>query len=356
MNFPFHEYSWAEYRAACEACEHWVIISNKAVFTQLRRRLFYDKRTRGGARGLSLKEDFPVLGLLAGDRAEPSEECPDIAALEHMTEFPVRVLFWRPSSETLARHKNPLFDEGLGFTPSRAFAVDWLHTLSLGVFQFWCSVALHELFEVDAWQTLASTQEVRNALSTARLSSELTSWTIGQDPARGLTRVRPLERDEFGTKLHPKFPLKGAETNTMLEFLVCVVFPRAAGVIAWGRVLLQAGQSLLTLLQLMRQHPLHFPTQAVQRFHDAAAFYESAMGHWLSSKPKDHMLMHLANRCQRMGGPSLYANWTDESFNRLLRDIAAKAHILTFDRRVLEEFPRASRASAERSKRARTEH
>ena len=67
-----------------------------------------------------MEENIPALGLLRGDREEPSEDRPDIAALEYMAEFPVTVLFWRPSSETLARHKNPLSGEALGFTPQRA--------------------------------------------------------------------------------------------------------------------------------------------------------------------------------------------------------------------------------------------
>ena len=79
--------------------------------------LFYDRRR--GNRGLSLNADFPEMDLLKGDRVEPCEELPDIGRLESMKvdDFPCRLLFWRASRDSLVRHKNPLFDESIGFTP-----------------------------------------------------------------------------------------------------------------------------------------------------------------------------------------------------------------------------------------------
>ena len=72
-------------------------------------------------------------------------------------------------------------------------------------------------------------------------------------------------------------------------------------------------------------------------------------------KPKDHMLIHLSDRIRFMGSPSLYANWLDEGYNRLLRDVAFAAHHTVFDRRVLLEFAQAFRAQEkeQRTKRQR---
>ena len=50
---------------------------------------------------------------------------------------------------------------------------------------------------------------------------------------------------------------------------------------------------------------------------------------------------------------ALYANWLDESYNRLLRDVASKAHGSVVDRRILVEFPLAFRADTKRGKRAK---
>ena len=335
----------ADYRAACERCEQWRVIETQGVYLKLRAVLFYDKRATG-ARGLCLKEDLPDLRLLKGDRVEPCEDVPDIGMLEHLEEFPARVLFWRPSAETLARHKNPLFNDAIGFTPYRCVGVDWLHTLSLGIFQTWCSATLHELFRVDAWQTLSANEAARVRMSTQRLSAELELWTAAQGDNRNLTKIRPLQQDDFGTHLHPKFPLKGGETNTFLEFMVSVALPRSQGPLGeLGGPLLRAGRDLLRILSLIREHPVTFPVAAIQSFHDAARSYEHVMTTLgMNPKPKDHMLIHLSSRLRQMGSPALYANWIDESYNRLLRDVAARAHGRVVDRRILVEFPRAYRS------------
>ena len=93
-----------------------------------------DKRPDGG-HGLCLTNDVPALNLLANDRIEP---CPtfmnvhDFLTLSHYPEG-LEVVFWRPIHETLARHRNPLFDEQIGVTPTRSLTVDLLHALYLGV-------------------------------------------------------------------------------------------------------------------------------------------------------------------------------------------------------------------------------
>ena len=322
---------------------------------KLRAVLFYDKRTTG-SRGLCLKEDLPDLRLLKGDRVEPCEDVPDIGMLEHLDVFPARVLFWRASAETLVRHKNPVFNEAIGFTPYRCVGVDWLHTLSLGLFQNWCSATLHELFRVDAWQTFSANEGARIKMSTQRLSAELEGWTVARlSDNRNVTKVRTLQQDDFGTHRHPKFPLKGGETNTFLEFMVSVAVPRSQGSLGeLGGPLLRAGRNLLRILTLIRENPVTFPIAAIQTFHDAARSYEDTMtALGMNPKPKDHMLMHMSNRLRQMGSPALYANWIDESHNRLLRDVAARAHGLVVDRRILVEFPEAYRTQAGKAKRAR---
>ena len=47
----------------------------------------------------------------------------------------------------------------------------------------------------------------------------------------------------------------------------------------------------------------------------------------------------------------MYGNWTDESINRLLREVAAGAHSTVHDKRVLAEFPLA--LAKQNEKRAR---
>ena len=77
--------------------------------------------------------DFADLDLLKGDRLEPWDGCRDIAQFEKLASFPAKVLFWRKSRERETHHRNPLFCTRTGIVPASAIALDWMHTLSLGV-------------------------------------------------------------------------------------------------------------------------------------------------------------------------------------------------------------------------------
>ena len=95
----------------------------------------------------------------------------------------------------------------------------------------------------------------------------------------------------------------------------------------------------MTLLTLIRANPITFPTRDYQAFHHSSKLYLRLMDDFgVAFKPKDHFLVHLSRRTQRMGSPSLYSNWTDESINRLLRDVARGAHSLVHETRILAEF------------------
>ena len=99
----------------------------------IRKLLDNDKGKEG--RGLTLRDNYPPLGLLKGDRLEPWDGCTDISDFERIADFPARALFWRKSKERMAHHRNPIFSDDIGITPGKSCALDWLHILSLGVFR-----------------------------------------------------------------------------------------------------------------------------------------------------------------------------------------------------------------------------
>ena len=347
LTIPWPSKSFADYSDACTRCELWRDITDASVHLQLRGLLAYDNR-RGtrAARGLALTEDFPRLMLLKGDRLEPCDTLPDIGSFDALTHFPTKVLFWRRSAETITHHRNPLFAPETGVSPDRAAALDWLHTLSLGVFQTYCSYVIQQLFRIDAWRTLETTEHGRISMSIYRLSAELTAWQREQrSKGRDITEIRHLKPETFGAASSPKFDLKGGETNFMLELLVPILPRFRAGLGDSAAALEDAGGQLLGILALVRRYPVFFPANAIQRFHDHAYRYLSIMiiDIGLPAKPKDHMLIHMADRIRIQGSPALYGNWLDESLNRVLRDIAAGAHSSVHDRRLLSEWQRAVR-------------
>ena len=135
VDFPFAAKTYEELKTACDRAEVHLVI-DKQSHRAIRTRLRYDRKDKG-CHGRCLVEDVPVLGLKAGDRLEPSVALPDIGRqFDNLTLFPFPVTFWRSSEQTWVYHRLPLWSERAGFTHDLAMGVDWLHTLSLGVYQF----------------------------------------------------------------------------------------------------------------------------------------------------------------------------------------------------------------------------
>jgi len=292
-----------------------------------------------------LRDGYAPLGLQKGDRLEPHSGLPNIEAFETISEFPVRVLLWRATSERMTHHRNPLFNPETGITPNRTCALDWLHTLSLGCFQMWCGFAMHRMFGVDFWRTGEDTWDVRVQLSCCQIGVHFAKWVKSENKGgRKLTEIGAIKAEAFGAAAAPKFSFKGGETNAFWNIWFFVL--RAPGAAArlgeGGALILQAGQDLLNMLRLIREFKKKMPAAAIQEFHHAAKGYLRKINQLaFLVKPKDHMLQEMSLRVAHMGSPQLYGNWHDESLNRLLRDVAGGAHALVHERRILTEFPRA---------------
>ena len=347
LNTPWADKSWADYNATCSRCEHWVTIY-AAEFETLKTLLVQGRKK---AKGFALCLDYPALGLKQNDRLEAHDDMPDYCDFYNLTSFPARLLFWRSDSETLTRRRNPFFSEETGCTPQRIGALDWLHTLSLGVFQTYIAFLVHLFLRHDAYSTGFGSYEEKVATSIPILSSGMDNWQSSEArKGRVLTRVN-VDEHTFGASASPACNLKGGETNWLLEFLVSVELPRIGAKLgAHFGPLLTAGQNLMDVLSLIHKHPFTFPIRDVFCFHNAAKSYLTIMTvtFGFRSKPKDHFMIHMARRIQRMGSPALYANWADEAKNKLLRDIAGSSHSLVHDRRILVEFPFASEVENKR--------
>jgi hypothetical protein len=96
-----------DYEAATSACEFVVRILDEGTKAQLIGLLFFDKRKKG-FHGRALRAPMPILGLLRGDRLEPSHLLRDVFVLEQLAP-PFDLLFWRQGCETLAKHRCPIF-------------------------------------------------------------------------------------------------------------------------------------------------------------------------------------------------------------------------------------------------------
>jgi len=233
------------YERACQRCEQHVVL-DAAAQARVLANLRFDKRA-AGSRGRALLNDMPDLQLCAGDRLEPSEELPDVGQLD-TAPVPIRVCFWRPSEETLTRHRNPVFGRDLHTDPSKTLTVDELHALNLGVMQVWAKTAVWYVFTKGVYGIHATAEETFQ-ISVLAMRHELLQWykdVKGVHP--GLTRLSDLTVKMFGTSAEPKLKMKGAETWGFLLFLVYLLEKHLATLGAEGARYLRAGKALVGIV------------------------------------------------------------------------------------------------------------
>ena len=202
--------------AACTACELEVELS-AINHPYIRSRLLYDVKDKG-AHGRYVIEDIPGTLLKKGDRLEPSASIPDVGAgFDDISIFPHMATCWRVRNQTWVYHRNPLWSDRNGFTHDNVMAVDWLHTISLGVSQFFIMFVIHQLFSVDAWETKEGSEEARIARSIDRIRAEL-SLHYGEQTGN-ITEITDLSTNAFGTAYSPSCSFKAGETNHFMPYL-----------------------------------------------------------------------------------------------------------------------------------------
>ena len=251
---PWQENDAAAYEEACRRCEIYVVIATEEQRASVAQELYYDKRTYG-SRGRALKAAIPALGLKSGNRLEPCPALPDVADFGKVP-LPATVLFWRPSQETFARHRNPLFTPELGIDV-QSLRVDTLHTLFLGVFQLQCAAVVHALVAADVWQTAlagCANPPERLQASAVHLTHEVHAWVRSQR-GHALIAIPEITTRHLGTASAPDCKLKGAQTKTLLLFLN-EFLPTHAGKLRHGADMVTASDCLVRHMNLISQAPM----------------------------------------------------------------------------------------------------
>ena len=199
----------------CAKAEH-VFQGTHAEWSAVVPFLYYDQR-KDGNKGRCLAADVPELGLLVGDRLEPSDGCPNVGLSPEDIGSSTPMVFWRRMAEEPVRHRNPLWSKVLGITPD-IICVDTLHTLCLGVFGVFVSAAMWYLLSSNLFQLPAFlSQEERNIRSMQLLGVELREFY--KQSSKSWTRIDELKVEIFGTKTSPALHLKGHQTVGLLHFL-----------------------------------------------------------------------------------------------------------------------------------------
>ena len=199
MALPWRANTDDDYFEACQRCEIHVLLRTADKHAQLALWLRFDQRDQG-SHGLALERDFPELLLVRGDRLEPNPHLPNVGDFWSLSRFPRPILFLAPSSETLTRHRNPMFDRSIGITPRRCLTADTLHAIYLGILQRYCRESMWLILRSGLWGAIGTMDErIKRDASACR--TQLDHWyrqRRGLYPDEGLTRISRMTKGRVG--------------------------------------------------------------------------------------------------------------------------------------------------------------
>ena len=333
LTLPWQAKDFAESEQACAACEIVVDIRCAKLFRVVRGSLRYDKRIDSAAsRGRALMRDIPQLGLKKGDRLQPGHDIWDVGQIDTM-DPPCRLLFWRRTAETHVRHRNPVFSKETGIVPERVLVIDWLHALSLGVYKYFISHLWHMLFKYNVYGIGQCTDHEHILMSVGRLRNELFQWyNTERDEGRAHSRVQNLTPEMVGTATSHKLGTWGAETNGLLLFSQHLLRVHHDKLTAPGLLnnLIKGCDSLVGIHMIIKNHTGGTcPVAVAQQFTDHTMVHLHAMGQLqIEVRAKHHALSHMGRKLLHYGTPALWACWTDEGENKMLAQLAVRAHRL----------------------------
>ena len=237
------------------------------------------------------------------------------------------LIFWRPSSETLCRFRNPLLARDLGITPYRSLTVDGLHCLYLGVMLAFCKYVVWLMSTEHVWGR-AKTAEETFEVSVLAIRHELKAFykrRHQEHPGENLTRVK-FGKKTLGDHSNRKLATKAAETWGFLLFLIDKLPNTKFG------DMLAAARHLEEIVGIWNAGGTVLTAPATQRMFDAwNGFLMLTTSVEDLRLPKRHLFVHLLARANHFGNPKLYANWTDEGLNRQLKLACRTVSQATFE-------------------------
>ena len=154
----------------------------------------------------------------------------------------------------MTHHRNPLFGVSVHVSLFDTVAIDWLHTLSLGIFQDFLGELVNHLIDQNAWQVPGAASVCRK-LSVSRLQAGLFAFCSAQrQQGIAYSEVQRLDDTMFGKSGSPKCKLHGAETNGLLQFASTLI-AQFEPLFAQPRIWQRTCQALLRLRRLCDKVP-----------------------------------------------------------------------------------------------------
>ena len=128
----------------------------------------------------------------------------------------------------------------------------------------------------------------------------------------------------------------------MLLFLLDILSDASSAerVGAGATVLQEAGTMLVRLVGTMDEHEFTMPDHAVQHSLDLwKRFLVLTDDIEVLHTPKRHLIAHMIQTIPLLGNPRMYANWLDESLNKVLKKACHEISQATFEQSLLIRMP-----------------
>ena len=327
---PWRVNTDADYETATSRCEIWTVIT-RLDHVNLVGIIAYDKR-KDGAQGLALTRHYPALNLLQDDRLDPFPDFPDVGRFFELTDFPVRLVWWRSSRNTITTRRSPLFNERIGLTPTLVLCIDLLHTLFLGPMQRWGHKVVWLLLDSRLWGAVEKAAEERHRVSMLGLRVEIRRFFKEERSRRKtFTQTTGLTLKMFGASDAFKYRLKAMESFTMVRFLVQLL-ERHPGVVGeeHGRAV-ESGKCLIQYVELLKSHGPKLPDYAHRRMVEIWGRYVALTEPWNINTPKVHLMFELHHRAPWFGNPWWYHTFLDEGLNKVLKRVLRLCHQRNFE-------------------------
>ena len=346
---PYAASSPADHDDACAICEIWVVIPDQRTHALLIGMLRNESKV--GRRGRVLQNDFPSLGLLGGDRLEPSRYLRDIREFDRVP-VGTRLLFWLAQNETLAKHRCPMC------TPESHITIV---TLSLSGHsprvQPRSAQGLREgsVLGVSACRCVGHTRSYANQSHrrrhpfTAQRCLPLVRRQEGQRSGDTIYQLQDLTPPMLGSNTRPSVASKAAETRTLLECARDLVRRHAARLGSQGTALVALGDELVQMRTILRQGQRTLPREhgleMVQCAKRAVVLRPDTGCEW---HPKWHLLLHIAGDVCDKGNPQFETTFLHEHWNGKMAKAAAKCYRQTWHESLLEPFRWLQRSQRQR--------
>ena len=173
------------------------------------------------------------------------------------------------------------------------------------------------------------------------LKHELFGWYAARrrmHPTERLTRLGNITPKMLGSISDRKLKTKGAETWGVLLFIEHILSDegRRARVGANADELLEATQCLIQMVHIMNACGINMAQEQIEMMLGAwKRFLSLTEDVQELQTPKRHAMSHMILDSGFLGNPRCYANWVDESLNKLLKACCRKVSQTTFEEMVL---------------------